>query len=75
MQADNAATLHFVGGPLDGQMLTWPDGAPPTFRVPTQPVINFTASDDEPLIPGCEVYDRRSGVVASEAVYDWRSHA
>lgn len=69
-----AYTLHFVGGPLDGRLMAW-DEAPPTFRVPSQPVmtaVSYSAEATAPILHETLIYERRHGVVAREATYDWR---
>lgn len=62
--------MHFVGGPIDGEMHEWND-PPRELWFPGQPPPGSSlANPDSPLPIEPLVYRRRDGVVAGEAVYE-----
>lgn len=68
-------TLHFRGGPRDGEIHASPS-APDSYYFPVAPPIVMDADPDAPLPPPTMlIYTREPGVVAHEAVYTYWGEA
>jgi len=68
-------TAHFRGGPLDGVMMALQD-LPPEFISPVAPPLIVMTNDADVLAPpGKLTYIRLPGVVADEAVYEYKAES